>query len=166
MYPDPISAKRNDLTVASRQRGSALLLALFIIVVLFVLGAGMIRLLGSSSESVTFEVYGVRAMQAAQTGVERVLTTLFPAGGLDQHCDGTPTSPLLDDSFSSSGTTALNLAGITGLANCASVVVECSDRKHLGVTYYYLVSTATCTVGGGSTALVMSRQVEVEAKSL
>ncbi|GAA5218987.1 hypothetical protein ACFSJ3_16665 [Corallincola platygyrae] len=158
-----LSSKRSPL---KRQHGSALLLALFIVIVLVILGGAMTRILGSSSESVTYEVYGVRAMQAAQAGAEAGLATLFTPGAADLHCDGQLTSVTDDDFSSSTIFPALNLSGVEGLENCSVVEVQCADLKHQGITYYHIISTATCTVGGGSTALVISRQVEVEAKSL
>ena len=61
-----------------RQRGSMLVMTLFIIIILAFLGITMVNLLSSSNQSVVYEVLGARAKMAAQSGVQRLLSTAFP----------------------------------------------------------------------------------------
>ncbi|MCC5826039.1 type II secretory pathway component [Alkalimonas sp.] len=67
MYPNP-----------RQHQGSALVVAIFVIVVIFGLLLAMSRILLSSSESVVYEVLGTRALLAAQSGLELAATQLFP----------------------------------------------------------------------------------------
>ena len=60
------------------QRGSAIMVALFVIVIMALLAAAMGRFLVDSGEKNTVEVRGVRALMAAQSGLEIALYQLFP----------------------------------------------------------------------------------------
>jgi MSHA biogenesis protein MshP len=60
------------------QSGSAIMVALFVIVIMALLAAAMGRFLLDSSEKNTVEVRGVRALMAAQSGLEIALYQLFP----------------------------------------------------------------------------------------
>lgn len=73
MRPDTPSMVRS-------QRGSAILIALFVIVIMALLAAAMGRFLVDSSEKHTVEVRGVRALMAAQSGLEIALYRLYPNG--------------------------------------------------------------------------------------
>jgi len=53
-----------------RQRGFALVVAIFLIVVLASLGLYIVRISGMQHQTVNVALLGARAMQAAQTGVE------------------------------------------------------------------------------------------------
>ncbi|HBY85826.1 MAG TPA: type II secretory pathway component, partial [Colwellia sp.] len=66
------------LRTSNEQRGSALVLALFIIVVTTLLGAALVRMISANSETIAYEVIGTRAYQAAQAGAQRKLSELFP----------------------------------------------------------------------------------------
>lgn len=61
-----------------KQRGGALVVAIFIIVVMSILGIAMVRILGDLSRATVSEVYGARAYAAARSGAEIFLTDLFP----------------------------------------------------------------------------------------
>ncbi len=60
------------------QRGSMLVISLFVIVVMGLLVLTLIRLLSASSDTLIYEVYGLRAHQAAKSGLELKLTEVFP----------------------------------------------------------------------------------------
>ena len=78
MRPDTPSMVRT-------QRGSAILIALFVIVIMALLAAAMGRFLVDSSEKHTVEVRGVRALMAAQSGLEIALYRLYPNGEWQGH---------------------------------------------------------------------------------
>ncbi|MDX7857416.1 MSHA biogenesis protein MshP [Aeromonas caviae] len=67
-------------TMVRSQRGSSILIALFVIVIMALLAAAMGRFLVDSSEKHTVEVRGVRALMAAQSGLEVALYRLYPNG--------------------------------------------------------------------------------------
>jgi len=69
------------------QRGSAIMVALFVIVIMALLAAAMGRFLVDSGEKNTVEVRGVRALMAAQSGLEVGLYRLYPNDHWDaQQC--------------------------------------------------------------------------------
>ena len=65
----------------SEQRGSMLVIALFVIIVMALLGLTLSRLLSSSSDAIIHEVYGQRALNAARAGVEEQIALAFPING-------------------------------------------------------------------------------------
>ena len=64
-----------------RQAGSALVVAIFIIVVMLALVLSLSRLLLSASESLVYEVQGTRAFLAAQSGLELGAAAVVPRTG-------------------------------------------------------------------------------------
>ncbi|RUO66115.1 MSHA biogenesis protein MshP [Pseudidiomarina planktonica] len=146
----------------NKQRGSALTIAIFVIVVMGLLGIAIIRLLGGSSAGVIAEVSGSRALAAANAGVDLYLTELFPldetapydAGANPSACPGTSLggSAEFTQDFASHTQT-------TGLQNC-EVEVQCRQLDlGNGQTHFRLEATGICTVGGD----VYSRQLQLEA---
>ena len=120
-----------------RMRGSALMIALFVIVVMALLAAAMGRFLVDSGEKNTVEVRSVRALLAAQSGLEVALYRLFPKRTLAQ-----PTPPAVCPA-----TSPLNFASNPGLTNCKAAI-RCVT---VPVTYngsvtngYRLESVGTC----------------------
>ncbi len=127
------------------QRGSMLVMAIFVIVVISVLAMAMMRMLSSSSTSIVYEVYGVRALNAARSGLEFSLRDAFP---LD---DGTPVC--LDDSSDWQ-----DISGVTGLENC-SYLARCTSWEEDEVTYYRFKSTGQCRINDER---LVSRTIEVD----
>lgn len=80
MYPN-LSLKR--------QAGSALVIAIFIIVVMLALILSLSRLTLSSSEALIYEVQGTRAFLAAQSGLELGATAVVPRNGATGCFSGT-----------------------------------------------------------------------------
>lgn len=148
-----------DVRQPRRAGGSALMIALFVIVVMALLAAAMGRFLTDSSEKNTVEVRSVRALLAAQSGLEVTLYRLFPNRTLAQ-----PTPPAVCPA-----TSPLNFAGNPGLTNC-QVVVRCAV---VPVTYngsvtngYRLESVGTCGTSDLNRAnpdFAVSRTLMVEA---
>ena len=130
-----------------RQYGSALVLAIFIIVVMSVLGAALIRMPSSSATSVAYEVIGTRAFLAAQVGIQRQLQQMFPLNGAAVDCQALP--PI---SFSS----------VAGLENCDVSNVCAIPFEHDTIKYNTITSTGQCDINGEK----VSRTIEVEARSL
>ena len=132
----------------NKQQGSALVIAIFIIVVMTVLGSALVRMISANAETIAYEVIGTRAYQAAQAGAQRKLSELFPLSPNVGVCLGD-----IDYDFSA----------IEGLQNCKALNVSCSvDATVRGVTYYTINSTGQCAVAGVFT----SRTIEIKARSL
>jgi len=129
------------------QRGSALVIAIFIIVVMTLLGSTLVRMIGSTAETIAYEVIGTRAMQAAQAGAQRKMAELFP---------------LLPASGACTSGAAYDFSAIKGLENCQAIVTCDDDATVDGIAYYTVTSTGQCNVAGVFT----SRKIEIKAKSL
>jgi len=115
----------------SAQRGSMLVIALFVIIVLALLGLTMTRLLSSSSETIIYEVLGQRALNAARSGIECAVANEF--GAVCPHA--------VPRVFS----------GVAGLENC-SYNTPLPDRVAItdgakNFTYLTFTSTGQCTAG-------------------
>jgi len=132
-----------------RQSGSALVIAIFILVIMTLIGSALIRMQSSSAESVVYEVMGARAYAAAQTGLQWQLTEIFPLNttGITL-CKANIIEPII--------------SGVEGLKDC-KFKITCDDSiEHNGVQYYTLTSTGSCQVAGIDT----SRTIEIEARNI
>ena len=134
------------MTRFNRERGAALVTAIFVLVVIALLAAAMVRVLRFSDDSVAREVLSSRALMAADSGLDRTLGQLFPVGGVAQAC-----APL-NWNFAASE---------EGLANC-QVSVTCRNFTLNAITYYELQATGEC--GPNDDPAV--RRVRVQARSL
>lgn len=137
--------KKNGML--NKQKGSALVLSLFIIVIMTLLGAALVRMLSSNAETIVYEVLGTRAYQAAQAGSQRKLSEIFP---LDS-----------DSAIDCPANSDWDFSVVNGLQGC-SVEVECTSIFFKDVTYYTITSTGQCTVA----SVVTSRTIEVNARNL
>jgi MSHA biogenesis protein MshP len=118
------------LAKKSKQHGSMLVIALFVIIVFALLGLTMTRLLSSSSETIAYEVLGQRALNAARSGLECAVATQFEGG-----CTMPPTNGIF--------------SGVAGLENC-SYTVDAPVAKAINnntYDYYTFSSTGQCTAG-------------------
>jgi len=129
-----------------KQQGSSLVIAIFIIIVLSLLGAALVRMLNSSAETIVYEVYGTRALQAAQSGLQKKLADLFPLSV-------GPTCNLVNEDKDFSNT--------PGLDNC-SYAASCVSNTNGSITTYTITSTGSCSIAG----IVTSRKLEVVARDL
>ena len=116
------------------QRGSALVIAVFIIVVMLMLALSLLGLLRSSSETVVYEVQGSRTLFAAQSALELALTELFPLNAGTQNCAA------LTPEHSFTGTTA---SQCTVSIRCKAYQPAAGEAAAL----FQLTSTAQCQVG-------------------
>ncbi|GAB3027369.1 type II secretory pathway protein [Bowmanella dokdonensis] len=134
-----------------------LIISLFVLVVMAVLAVAMNRMLSSASDTLVYEVYGLRALQAARSGLETRLIQIFPLGGAvnGASCDNTPSTQVL---------------GGEGLEHCeyrhqCSQQVYDVDKDGVvddpdDVTYFRLTSTGICQAG----ETVASRTLSVDAR--
>jgi MSHA biogenesis protein MshP len=132
-----------------KQKGSMLVIALFVIIVFALLGLTMTRLLSSSSDAIIHEVYGLRALNAARTGIEQAISATFPLPPNTPSCNAASVTPV---DFH---------PNIKGLENC-SYVVDCERITVTdGATYthYRFESTGSCQVG----KILVSRRINVDA---
>lgn len=130
-----------------KHSGSALVIAIFVLVIMSLLGSALIRMQSSSAETVVYEVIGTRAYAAAQTGVQWQLSEIFPLNtpGITR-CKSPIVEPIIN--------------GVNGL-DCQFKVI-CDEVNYDGVQYYTLTSTGTCEVGD----VITSRTIKVEARNI
>ncbi len=149
------------------QRGSTLMVAIFIIIVFSMLLASIVNMFSSTTESVSVEVYGVRALMAANTGVDAVAASIFPVGQAGSlSCDELEI-PANQDGVDNQSTLTSNatFSTIAGLVGCR-YTATCTDfTVNDGVQdihFYKITSQGQCDAG----SFDVSRVVEVEARAL
>ncbi len=162
----PANQTVNHLPHRGKQQGSAIILALFVIIILSLLGSVLMRMLSTSSETVSQEIIGTRAYMAASSAMQGELQRLFPLNPSD------------DDDYTCNATNSYDFqdadGDIEGLYHC-NATTRCVHYHTDGsgaeaVNYYRLTSTGECgsgTIEANSSAVVKSsRTVQVEARSL
>lgn len=142
-------------TMVRSQRGSAILIALFVIVIMALLAAAMGRFLVDSSEKHTVEVRGVRALMAAQSGLEIALYRLYPNGQWQgQQCAASTSL-----SFTDAG-----LIGCQAIVTCNKVSVSAAGATQ---TAYDFSSEGRCgdpeTNSGPNPDFAVSRTLVAQA---
>lgn len=146
------------------QRGSALVVAIFALVVMAAIGAALIKLLESQQTRVVSEVLSLRALLLARAGAERQLVDLFPLNAPARHCDGTVDDDSLADESQFSGAFTLELSAQAGAGSCQPVAINCSSVRVGGVAVMRVSSEARCVLSGAD-GLSVSRRIEVEARA-
>lgn len=134
-----------------KQSGSALIIAIFIIIVISLLGTSLVSLQRDSAEGTSYEVYAARAYLAAYSGSEIALAQLFPLGSTaasEGNCTGNETEP--------------TLPGDSAAFHGCTVAYSCSISSSAVATRYKVVSTATCK----NSQINTRRQISIEATNL
>jgi MSHA biogenesis protein MshP len=136
------------LKMIDRQRGFSLATAIFLIVVLALLGAFIVKVTGLQQSSAQLDVQGVRAYQAARAGVEwAAYQVLDPANALNPaSCDPVqmPVCPAATTQLTS---LAESLSPFTVSVQCAAVSTTEGGRT---VNVYQITATACNQPAAGS----------------
>ena len=107
-----------------------------------ILGAGLVKILDSSSEAVAYEVIGTRAFQTAQIGLQWGVQQRFPLlPATPTHCDGTVVTAVSSDSNSDLVGLVPDFSDVTGLKGCHVTKLLCTDFRVDGETYFTIEST-------------------------
>ncbi|RLV59035.1 MSHA biogenesis protein MshP [Parashewanella curva] len=138
--------KNNSLVNRSKQRGSMLVLGIFILTIMFLLAATLINVSQNEDQAITIEVQGARALFAANSALDAGLAQLFPTDGSLRNCTNVSTSWSNND-------IALQACPVT--LTCQSYTVA-----NVG-TQFRLTAKAIC---GNDTPNRVSRTVEVMAR--
>ncbi|MBV1840185.1 type II secretion system protein [Photobacterium ganghwense] len=131
-----------------KQHGSALIVSLFVIVVMSLLAAAMIRVDWANQDITTKEVLGTRAWFTAHSANEVTLSELFPLNQPPNTAACTNTHFAPANNFHCSADVACTLHAVSGAEGT--------------INTFYLVSTATC----GSGENQVSRTQEAWAKEI
>lgn len=151
IFKIPHSFTRKKSRSMNKQQGNMLFISIFTILILGFLGLSLTSIIASTADSVVYETLGIKALNAARSGLEAKVAEQFPLSGGTARCDGTGESPLNSPtSFSS----------VTGFEGC-SYSASCESVSGLpsGVEYYRFSSLGQCDFGD----VVVSRTVAVDA---
>jgi len=140
-----------------RQQGSAIVIAIFIIVIISVLGAALASLQRDSAQSTSYEVYAARAYLSAYSAGEIALSTLFPLGETEVdevNCSTVDTPATLDSDDA-------GFHGCSATFRCEILAPTTVNIDNLA-TRYQIVSTAVCE----NAQITTRREITIEAISL
>lgn len=150
-------------------RGSALVLTVFVLLVMSLLAAALLRMISSSQESIVYEVYGTRALMAANSGIEAMANQIFPI----TPAATTPAELTSNDCDAVTLAQPVNLTTTPGLENC-SFTASCQDSSApapadstiqidtTAVVFYRFTSIGTCASADGE--ITATRRIQVSAK--
>lgn len=139
----------SSISLDRRSRGFAAIAAVFVLMILGLLGTSMVTISSASQRTAAFDVLGARALQAARAGIEFGAYQALVNGGC--------------------ATTALTLTdGLAGFG----VNVQCTSTSHVevaapAIVMYQLTATA-CNRGtcpGSADATYVERQMRTTVTS-
>lgn len=140
-----------------KQQGSAIVLAIFVIIIVSLLGAALVSLQRDSAKGANYEVYAARAYLSAYSASEVALVTLFPLNSSAANATNC--------SESAPSNIPVTLGSDTGFHGCSAhyrcQTLPASTSSSLP-TRYKVVSTAVCE----NAQTVTRRQITVEAVNL
>ncbi len=138
------------------QSGSAIVIAIFVIIIVSLLGAALVSLQRDSAKGTSYEVYAARAYLSAYSASEIALATLFPLDASDpdeSNCADNDPAKIV-----------VILGNDTGFHGCdASYTCQILAASSGIATRYKIQVTATCKTGA---QINTRRQITVEAISL
>lgn len=142
-----------------KQKGSMLMMAIFVLTVMIFLAVSLQDVFSGAARSLAYEVYGARALSAANAGAELALQKIFYLSG--------QTALTFSDVEPNAATASLNvnLSNTEAFSGC-TVAVAVSRFTINDTTYFYnythyrIDSTATCVSGDFKTV----RTVSVEGR--
>lgn len=140
--------RNNSFKPVNKQRGSTLVIAVFVIVVLGGLVVALASLLRTSSDSVVVEVLGTRSHLAAQSGLEQAMMTVYPLNE----------EPVTDCSVDGQN---YEFPDDRGLQQCTASI-SCDSESNADETFIHLTVTSIggCKAGSQET----SRQLQIETR--
>lgn len=136
------------LRLRHSQQGSLMILSVFVLIIMLLLGLALNRVLTAASDAVVYEVYGLRALNAARSGIEMSVGMVFP----------------LDNSAAVCGSVASDTSlfnQVQGQENC-QFNAQCSVINFAdGLSYYQFTSVGSCDVQG----ITVSRRLSIDART-
>lgn len=120
-------------TALRLQRGSSIAMAIFVLIVVGMLGAAMVNILNKGQENVAREVISMRALMAAESGAERGLFQALNGGA----CNGV--GVVVSPSLTWAAMGGEGLQGCSAEVSCAVFTLALN-----GVNYYTIKSEGQC----------------------
>ena len=145
------------MTSFEKQQGSAIVLAIFVIVIVSLIGAALVSLQRDGAKGASYEVYAARAYLSAYSASEIALTELFPIIPVSA------SSPVSSCSNVNANATLPN--DDAGFHGCSATIIcaELAPSNSASLpTRYKITSTAVCQ----NAQTVTRRQITVEAAEL
>lgn len=149
------------------QNGSALMMALFIILILTLLGGALVKVLMSSSEATAQEVIGTRAYMAANSAMQAELQKLFPL-----KVGTPPVLPPVQCNENILGVFNHDFSAVAGLYHCKAKTSckQYATHPQTNERFYRLTSIGKCAssalTSDSKSIVVSSRKIQVEARDL
>jgi len=140
-----------------KQKGSAIVLAIFVIIIVSLLGATLVSLQRDSAKGTSYEVYAARAYLSAYSASEIALVDLFPLNA--SQANATNCKAINPNDITVDLGTDAGFHGCS--ANYQCQILTPTNSASLP-TRYKVVSTAVCE----NSQTVTRRQISVEAVSL
>ena len=147
-----VAKRDNRSATLSAEKGSALVMVIFIMVVLALLLAALAYITAQSNQNTAYQIASTRAYWAAQSGAEWGTYQIAPATGsaASQCFSPNPAHPAI--------------GSISGLGGC-SATVACLSAGTASTTSYQITSQGSCpagNLGAGDSPVVALRSVIVE----
>ena len=133
---------------ARQQRGSALVIATFVIVVMGLLVYALFGVFGSSTQQSVANIGGARAQFAAQSATQAALLKLFPTSNAAADCS---TTEVLE--FTEPG-----LQGCSATVTCSEFNIQ-ANVAGFNASHYRLQAEGLCELG----TITYSRRILTEA---
>jgi MSHA biogenesis protein MshP len=135
----------------SREAGFSIITAVFLLVVLSLLGVFIVSVTGLQQSSLQLDVQGVRAYQAARAGIEwGAWQALDPNNTINAASCAAPDMPVC---LGTGGTTDLAAGSLAGSLSPFTITVECTrtttTEGNRNIWVYQLVATACNQPTGG-----------------
>jgi MSHA biogenesis protein MshP len=146
MFPSTNHESRFKIHASRRQRGFSIVTAIFLLVVLSLLGAFIVSVTGLQQSSQQLDVQGERAYQAARAGMEwGAFQVLDPSNTINAaSCTAPP--PDMPVCPGAGGTTDLAAGTLAGSLSPFTVTVACTrttaTEGNRNIWVYQLVATA------------------------
>ncbi len=144
------------------QSGSVLIVAVFVIVVMGMLGLTLTRLEWSNQDTLTREVLGTQAWFVSNSGSEWGLTHLYP---LDQSASISNIQARCTEFASYSSAMSVSAASAiiqTTNDRCSTLAIKCAEIGSGDLTFFKITSKAVC----GNQQYEVQREQEVWARGL
>jgi MSHA biogenesis protein MshP len=138
MFPSTNYDSRTTIHAYRRARGFSIVTAIFLLVVLSLLGAFIVSVTGLQQSSLQLDVQGVRAYQAARAGIEwGAYQVLDPNNSI-----GTPVLPVCPASPTNLSGLAGSLSPFTVTVTCSAAINAPTTEGNRNVGAYQIIATA------------------------
>jgi MSHA biogenesis protein MshP len=138
MFPSKKHDSRISIHASRRARGFSIVTAIFLLVVLSLLGAFIVSVTGLQQSSLQLDVQGVRAYQAARAGIEwGAYQVLDPNNSI-----GTPVLPVCPASPTNLSGLAGSLSPFTVTVTCSATINAPTTEGNRNIGAYQIIATA------------------------